>query len=213
MEGGDGKKQAKKMKKQKQTNNEDAPSVMVAELYEEEAAAKAKRKRRKEQIAKQRKTNYRWWRKYGHIEGKGPLVADPKPKTHAVELPCDYTLGTAVQVDDLRATQLCADKGADMANWPPVHDQPLHRAARAGSYSCARTLWSCGADVDSVNKDGLTPLLLATLGGPVQGGVHQDRERHRGPRVEDREEPGEDQQAGGLDQDAGGREEADPRGY
>ena len=53
------------MKKQKQTNNEDAPSVMVAELYEEEAAAKAKRKRRKEQIAKQRKTNYRWWRKVG----------------------------------------------------------------------------------------------------------------------------------------------------
>ena len=87
------------------------------------------------------------------IEDKGPLVADAKPKSTAVErrliflfalvshiflsfslslggclrvtqyfshhhcsVPCDYTLGTAVQVDDLFATQVCADKGADMAN-------------------------------------------------------------------------------------------------
>ena len=93
----------------------------------------------------------------GHIEDKGPLVADAKPKSTAVErrliflfalvshiflsfslslggclrvtqyfshhhcsVPCDYTLGTAVQVDDLFATQVCADKGADMANWHPV---------------------------------------------------------------------------------------------
>ena len=41
---------------------------------------------------------------------------------HHCSVPCDYTLGTgtAVKVDDLFATQVCADKGADMANWHPV---------------------------------------------------------------------------------------------
>jgi ankyrin repeat protein len=63
--------------------------------------------------------------------------------------------------DPLEATKVLLAAGADPNAKAPDGGTPLHQAVQARQVAIIRTLVAAGAKLDAVNKDNLTPLLLA----------------------------------------------------
>ena len=63
--------------------------------------------------------------------------------------------------DPLEALQVLLDAGADPNAKAPDGSTPLHQAVQAQKVAMIRALANAGAALDAVNKDNLTPLLLA----------------------------------------------------
>ena len=115
------------------------------------------------------------------LRGDSPIhSAASRGKTEVVRLLVEE-LGARVDVRDNRGNTLARIDGGDGIRWDeqgaPVAtgvviedecgDTALHIAAARGHCTTARLLAQMGASVHACNKDGLTPLLLATEGGHV----------------------------------------------
>ena len=87
--------------------------------------------------------------------------------TNVSDMNADTPLFVAVKErHSAAATELIADGHVDVRRRDVARArQPLHYAAELGLADVAIALLDAGSDVNAVDADGRTPLMLATIGG------------------------------------------------
>jgi hypothetical protein len=90
--------------------------------------------------------------------------------------------------DPLEATKVLLAAGADPNAKAPDGSTPLHQAVTARQVAIIRTLVGAGAKLDAVNKDNLTPLLLAEKPpSPGRGDMGMDPDAYK-PKQDSKED-------------------------
>jgi ankyrin repeat protein len=90
--------------------------------------------------------------------------------------------------DPLEATNILLAAGADPNVKAPDGSTPLHQAVQAQQVAMIRALAGAGAKLDAVNKDNLTPLLLAEKPAPPAPPNTGAPAANRGPKRDSRED-------------------------
>lgn len=97
-----------------------------------------------------------------------------RPDLRVAPIQAVSNIVSLAQKGDVAAVRRLLDQQPQLLNWhDPVmlNDTPLHAAAGFGRYDLVKDLLDRGAEVDSVNDWGQTPLILAASGYRVDGRV------------------------------------------